>query len=162
MKAGTLNAATGMIHGSINAVGNLGSAVGASIKKAALYNDETRDTLCNGLYRGIIKTYQNHKQFVNNHIKGFCEDGFDSEKALALFENAKKISAKREELLLEAIKYSPEGKKYYHIYLLTIQTKEQMCTELDNCLKWISVNMLKSLLLSLTRQTHKEILLKQK
>lgn len=117
MKAGTLNAATGMIHGSINAVGNLGSAVGASIKKAALYNDETRDTLCNGLYRGIIKTYQNHKQFVNNHIKGFCEDGFDSEKALALFENAKKISAKREELLLEAIKYSPEEKILSYIFI---------------------------------------------
>lgn len=117
MKAGALNAATGMVHGSINAIGNIGSAVGASMKKAALYNEETKETLNTGIYNAISKTFRNHKQLVNEHIRGCYEDGFNPTKAFALFENAKKIPDKREELLLQAVKYSPEERILSYIFI---------------------------------------------
>lgn len=117
MEAGALNAASGMVHGSVNAIGNIGSAVGASMKKAALYNEDTRETLSTGIYNDICKAYRKHKELVNDHIEGYYENGFDPMKAFALFENAQKIPAKRKELLLQAIEYSPEEKILSYIFI---------------------------------------------
>lgn len=117
MEAGALNAATGMLHGSVNVVGNIGSAVGASFKKAALYNEETRETLERGLSEAIGKTYINHKQLVNAHIRDYFVDGFDPVKSAALFENAKKLPAKREELLFQAVQYCPMERVLSYIFI---------------------------------------------
>lgn len=117
VKAGTLNAATGLAHGAVNTIGNIGSAVGASIKKATLYNDDTRETLNTGIYLAIGKTFENHMQLVNSHIRGYYKSGFDPTKALALFENAKKLPAKREELLLQAVQCYPDEHILSYIFI---------------------------------------------
>lgn len=124
MEAGALNAASGLAHSSVNTIGNIGSALGASMKKSALYNEDTRDTLNTGVYLSIASTYKKHKQLINDHYHNYYEEGFNPTKALALFENAKKIPSKRKELLLQAVKQSPEENILAYIFINYPEEKE--------------------------------------
>lgn len=124
MEAGALNAASGLAHSSVNTIGNIGSALGASMKKSALYNEDTRDTLNTGVYLSIASTYRKHKQLINDHYHNYYEEGFNPTKALALFENAKKIPSKRKELLLQAVKQSPEENILAYIFINYPEEKE--------------------------------------
>lgn len=117
MQAGALNATSGLAHGAVNTIGNIGSSVGASVKKAALYNNDTKETLCTAISLTISKIYQNHMDLVNEHITGFYKAGFNPGKAQALFENAKNIPDKREELLLKAVQESPEEDILSYIFI---------------------------------------------
>lgn len=117
MKAGALNATTGLAHGAVNVIGNMGSAVGASLKKAALYNQDTKETLSTGIYLAVGRAYDNHMKLVNSYIRGYYESGFDPNKAIALFENAKKIPSKREELLFQAVQCCPEEDILSYIFV---------------------------------------------
>lgn len=117
LQAGALNATTGLAHSAVNTIGNIGSAMGASLKKSTLYNKETRETLNTGIYLAIGQAYENHMQLVNSRISGYYESGFETSRAIALFENAKKIPAKREELLFQAVQCSPEEKFLAYIFV---------------------------------------------
>lgn len=117
LQAGALNATTGIAHSAVNTIGNIGSAMGASLKKSTLYNKETQETLNTGIYLAIGQAYENHMQLVNSRISGYYESGFETSRAIALFENAKKISAKREELLFQAVQCSPEEKFLAYIFV---------------------------------------------
>lgn len=117
MKAGALNMSTGLAHSAVNTIGNIGSSLAASAKKAALYNGDTRETLGDGIYLAITKLYENHVRLVNEHIKNYYVDGFEPEKAKALFQNAKNIPEKREELLFQAVECLPEENILSYIFV---------------------------------------------
>ncbi|MDR2730550.1 MAG: zinc ribbon domain-containing protein [Treponema sp.] len=55
VQAGVINAGTGIAHGAVNMVGNAFSAIGAGIKKIALFNNSsTFDSLDKAFYRDCI------------------------------------------------------------------------------------------------------------
>ena len=117
VQAGAINATTGMAHGVVNAIGNTGTAIMASAKKAALYNKDTKETLSTGIFHSILAVYNNHKELVNCYIRNYYEKGFEPLKATALFENAKKLPEKREELLFEAVKKHPDERILSYIFI---------------------------------------------
>ncbi len=117
VKAGALNATTGLAHGAVNTLGNIGSSLGASMKKAALYNNETRETLGDGIFSAINHTYTNHIQLINSYVNGYYESGFSPMKSIALFENAQKLPEKRKELLFQAVQYYPKEEILAYIFI---------------------------------------------
>lgn len=104
VQAGAINVTTGMAHSAVNTIGNMGSSVVASSKKLSLYkNNQTKEVLATGICLSILKIYENHKELINKYCKRYFENGFDEDKAKALFENAMRISDKCESLLLESV-----------------------------------------------------------
>lgn len=116
MKAGAMNAASGMAHGLVNTIGNAGSAVAATAKKALLYGGETKDDLAYAISDSIRKTFENYKELVNEHHYNYYVDGFEPGKAVALFENAQRLPEKRTELLAQAIKENPYEPIFDYIF----------------------------------------------
>ena len=100
-EAAALNAVSGLGHSVFNAIGNAGSALSASLDKSALYkNSATQDTLLRGTLTDLCAVYFAHIDLVNDYKPGYIHSVFDEDKSSALFENAKKIPEKREELLV--------------------------------------------------------------
>ena len=106
--AGAMNAISGMGHSLVNAIGNAGSALSASSSKRALYeNSATLKVLKEGIKSDIINCFNAHMHLVNSRIDSYIVSSFDSDKADAFFQNAKKVNNKRKELLLESFKNCP-------------------------------------------------------
>ncbi len=106
--AGTMNAISGAGHSLVNAIGNIGSAMEASSAKRALYNNSsTKATLRKGIREDVLACYNAHIHLINERKGNYYVSCFDSDKAGALFENAKKVAQKRVELLLDAFKNCP-------------------------------------------------------
>ena len=117
VQAGAINATTGMAHSAVNAIGNMGSAIAASAQKVSLYNNsQMKDVLAAGICVSILNTYENHKQLINEHFNYFFEDGFDEDKAKALFENAMRFPEKREMLLVESVMNYPSENTLSYIF----------------------------------------------
>lgn len=114
IRAGTLNVMSAAGHSMVNAVGNAGTAIVSSMEKKSLYkNNKTLSILNEGLIECMKNTYLYFMDFVNNYMTengneefydGSC---FDSEKADALFQNAKKVPEKEKELLVKAFTLCP-------------------------------------------------------
>ena len=117
VQAGAINATTGMAHSAVNAIGNMGSSIAASSKKSSLYkNNQTKDVLAAGICLSILSTFENHKELINKYSKRYFEDGFDEDKAKALFENAMRISDKREMLLVDSVANYPGENTLAYIF----------------------------------------------
>lgn len=118
--AGMKNLASFTGHSLMNAVGNAGSALSASMDKNALYkNSATRDALLNGILADLFTAYSAHMDFLNERKKNYFQSIFDEDKSNALFENAKNLPEKREELLAQAFTLCPwnaELVKYIFIH----------------------------------------------
>lgn len=107
-EAGMKNIASFAGHTLVNAIGNAGSAISASMDKSALYkNSATQDTLLHGILADICSIYSAHMDFVNERKENYIRSVFDEDKSSALFENAKKLPDKRNELLLQAFTLCP-------------------------------------------------------
>ena len=106
--AGAMNAISGAGHGLVNAIGNAGSALAASSSKKALYNnDATCRLLREGIKNDILSCFNAHIHLLNERLTSYIISAFDSDKAGALFENAKKVTDKQQELLIESFKNCP-------------------------------------------------------
>ena len=106
--AGAMNAVSGAGHSIVNAFGNLGSAIEASSAKRALYNNASVKALLRESVRDdVLSCFNAHIHLVNTRKENYYINCFDSDKAGALFQNAKKVPEKREELLIESFKYCP-------------------------------------------------------
>ena len=106
--AGAMNAVSGAGHSIVNAFGNLGSAIEASSAKRALYNNASVKALLREAVRDdVLSCFNAHIHLVNTRKENYYINCFDSDKAGALFQNAKKVPEKREELLIESFKYCP-------------------------------------------------------
>lgn len=117
VQAGAINATTGMAHSAVNAIGNMGSSIAASSKKSSLYkNNQTKDVLAAGICLSILSTFENHKELINKYNKRYFEDGFDEDKAKALFENAMRITDKREMLLVDSVANYPGENTLAYIF----------------------------------------------
>ncbi|MBQ7503048.1 hypothetical protein IJT93_10155 [bacterium] len=110
--AGALNLASGIGHSMINAVGNSLSAISASISKSRLY-DDAKKKLLSGIQDDIGRIINKHTDLLNEYERDYVVYYFKSEKADALFENAKEMADKREGLLVQAVRYAP----WYHALL---------------------------------------------
>jgi hypothetical protein len=106
--AGAMNAIAGAGHGIVNAIGNASSAIAAASSKKALYsNDATCKILREGIRSDILYCFNAHMSLLNNRLSSYIVNVFDSDKASALFENAKKVEDKQQELLFESFKNCP-------------------------------------------------------
>ena len=117
--AGAMNAISGAGHSIVNAFGNLGSAIEASSAKKELYNNASVKSLLREAVRDdVLSCFNAHIHFINTRKDRYYINCFDSDKAGALFQNAKKVSEKCEELLIESFKYCPWDKDLL-VYLFT-------------------------------------------
>ena len=119
-EAGMKNLASFAGHSLWNAIGNTGSAISASMDKSSLYNNSaTQDALLNGILADLFTAYSAHMDFLNERKENYLQSIFDEDKSNALFENAKNLSEKREELLVQAFTLCPwnaELLKYIFIH----------------------------------------------
>lgn len=106
--AGTLNLASGVGHGIVNTIGNIGSSLVAAAEKSSLYKgDATLRSLSQGVQQAILYAVNSHISLVNDRKKKYYANSFNDDKADALFENAKKVPAKEQDLLIESFKTNP-------------------------------------------------------
>ena len=106
--AGMMNATTGLAHSMVNAVGNAGSALSAASSREKLYQaSETRELLQQAIWNDIYLTVCRHIDLLNRKKDHWIENSFSGDRAKALFENAKNIPGKREELLAQAFTLCP-------------------------------------------------------
>lgn len=118
MKAGAMNATTGLAHGAVNTIGNIGSSIAASVKTTALFmSNDTKETLFDGVESVVMRLYERHMYLVNEHIRGYYEWDFVWDRAEALYKNALKIPEKREQLLFEAVEQYPREDILHYIFL---------------------------------------------
>lgn len=132
VKAGALNATTGMAHSLVNTLGDAGSSIAAAAKKAGLYNSDTKDSLVMGIRNSIFEIFDNHMSLVNTYYSGYYESGFDVDRASALFENAKKYPDKRKDLLIQAVLTCPT--QWILDYIFDNYSEERMhVCNIGNC-----------------------------
>ena len=106
--AGAMNAASGIGHSVANALGNAGSAIAASSQKIKLYNsDETKNTLYSALEITINSAFGAHLNLVNSRITGYYHSVFNTDKAGALLNSAKKAPDKEKVLLVDSFSLCP-------------------------------------------------------
>lgn len=117
--AGAMNAVAGAGHSLVNAIGNMGSAMEAASAKCALYNNNsTKALLRSGICDDILACFNAHIHLVNQRKDRYYINCFDSDKAGALFENAKKVADKRNALLIESFTNCPWNEDLL-IYIFT-------------------------------------------
>lgn len=108
MKAGAMNAVTGMGHSIVNAAGNAGAAANAAVAKQNLYqNSEIKNILEEAILQELVATFGLSIQLINERKGKYIYSTFDSNKAMALFQNAKEIVDKQCELLPQAVARCP-------------------------------------------------------
>ena len=108
MKAGAMNAVTGMGHSLVNAAGNAGAAANAAVAKQNLYqNSEIKNILEEAILQELVATFGLSIQLINERKGKYIYSTFDSNKAMALFQNAKEIVDKQCELLPQAVARCP-------------------------------------------------------
>lgn len=123
--ASAMNAISGAGHSIVNAIGNAGSAAEAASAKRALYNNASvKALLRNGICNDILACYNAHIKLINAKKNRYYINCFDSDKAGALFQNAKKVPAKREELLVESFENCPWNEELL-VYLFSNYKEEQ-------------------------------------
>lgn len=106
--AGAMNAVSGAGHSLVNAIGNMGSAMEAASAKRALYNNNSAKALLRtGICDDILACFNAHIHLINERKGQYYINCFDSDKAGALFENAKKVADKRIALLVESFTNCP-------------------------------------------------------
>ena len=106
--AGAMNAISGAGHSIVNAIGNASSALEAASAKRALYNNASVKTLLrNGIRNDVLACFNAHIHLVNTKKEDYFINCYDSDKAGALFNNAKSVPEKRVELLIESFKCCP-------------------------------------------------------
>ena len=106
--AGAMNAISGAGHSIVNAIGNASSALEAASAKRALYNNASaKDLLKNGIRNDVLACFNAHIHLINTKKNGYYINCFDTDKAGALFNNAKSVPEKRVELLIESFKCCP-------------------------------------------------------
>lgn len=145
--AGVLNLASGVVHGVFNAVGNYLSSVAADKAKKQLYAaEQTLNLLCQGVKDCVESIYSLYMGFINgvlqqrgeaSHFDGSC---FSPQKAIALFDNAKSLPEKREELLVKAVQacpYNEELLKYIFLHYEderknTVSAAKHFCVDMTD------------------------------
>ncbi len=106
--AGVKNLASFTGHTLWNTVGNAGSAISASIDKNALYKDTAiQNDLLDGILTDLFTTYSAHTDLLNERREGYVHSVFDEDRSAVLFENAKKVPEKQQELLAQAFALCP-------------------------------------------------------
>lgn len=107
-EAAAMNAVTGIAHSAVNAIGNAGSAIGSASSKAAIYKDtQTRKKILDALVNDLTQTFLSCISLINDRKGTVIHFSFDAEKSKALFENAKTIPQKQEELLTQSLVCCP-------------------------------------------------------
>lgn len=124
--AGAMNAVTGAGHGLVNAVGNAGSALAAASSKRALYNNSmTLNILKEGIREDILNCFHSHMQLLNERKTCYIENVFDSNKATAFFENAKKVVEKQKELLIHSFENFPWSEDLLSFIFINYKTERK-------------------------------------
>ncbi|WP_308542401.1 hypothetical protein [uncultured Oscillibacter sp.] len=129
-EAGALNMVSGLGHSMVNAVGNAGSAAAAASSKQALFkNQGTAETLFQGIESSLRTAYQAHMELVNRRKgAGYIRSTFDFDRSAALFENAKKLPERREELLVQAVTLCPWNQKLMqYVFLEYPDERKEIC-----------------------------------
>lgn len=115
LDAGVINLTTGAIHGVRNVIGNIGSSISAAVNTRKLYeNEETCNVLLSGVISCVLTCFSEHMAVVNEaKAEDYYRNDFDTSKANALFESAKRVPEKEEELLLASFQKCPWNHAIY-------------------------------------------------
>ncbi|MDU1454499.1 MAG: lysozyme inhibitor LprI family protein [Paeniclostridium sordellii] len=92
VKAGAMNAVTGMAHGTFNMIGRIGSSIKANNQKLKVFNDSsTLETLANGVYSAVFYIHYAHTKFLEDNTD--LEFGYvsseESKQGRVVFSNIK-------------------------------------------------------------------------
>lgn len=106
--AGAMNAATGLIHGAFNAIGNVGSAISAASAKSSLYSSsKIKSSFSDAIRTDAACTFFNCVNLINSRRGASIAFQLEVGKSNALFENALSVPEMREELLLQSLQCCP-------------------------------------------------------
>ena len=117
MKAGALNAATGLGHSVVNSVGNVGSGISASVKKAAVYS-EFKTVLKKDFVAGVRKAQSGIRKAISQEtaVRFKYVTVPEADQAKAIFQNymSGKIpeDAKRQQIV-QALALNPYSRDIY-------------------------------------------------
>lgn len=92
VKAGAMNAVTGMAHGTFNMIGRIGSSIKVNNQKSKIFNDSsTLETLANGVYSAVFNIHYSYTKFLEDNTN--LEFGYvyseESKQGMIVFSNIK-------------------------------------------------------------------------
>lgn len=123
-QAGAMNLATGAIHGTFNLMAKGVTALGDSIKKAAIFSDPaTKAHLTNAVYQVVFNTHLALISALNdqrpNTITGYVsqDDIARSERLLENVANGRVPKDAAKGVLLEVLHLNPYDEAFYHLWL---------------------------------------------
>lgn len=134
--AGAFNAVSGLGHGMVNAIGNLGSSIAAAGKKRKLYENETTlASLKNALSLDILGILDAQIAFSREHLiaEYKIRSSNDWEKANTILQNIEDReldTAAFEEIVHRVFELDPYNKKLYELLLLRYGDEERSLDEI--------------------------------
>jgi len=120
-KAGMLNAGSGLMHGTVNMMGNMITSAGSAMKKAALFADSSiRPSLEDAVYKDCYNMIQTFVDALQKHGKDIqMIQEADIRKAEYLFKQLRLDSPKNNALdtMIEILALNPYNLEYF-VYML--------------------------------------------
>ena len=139
--AGMMNAASGLGHGVVNAIGNLGTSIAAAGKKRKLYeNQHTLDLLLEALSEDAGAIFRANIEFAENNVSlTYKRITIDAcEKASAIISNIRSRDISEEEfekIVKQIFDLNPYDIEFYRLLLLKYGDEKY---ELDELAKFFS------------------------
>jgi len=133
--AGALNTVSGLGHSIVNAAGNATSSIAAASQKKKLYEaPQTEQALFQGICLDLESFFQEHLTLIEKMKPDTICSYFDEDRSAALFENAKRIPEKQEELLTQAFALCPWNVDLIkYIFINFPHERKEMCSAADRC-----------------------------
>lgn len=142
--AGTFNMAAGALHGTANLIGSGIDKLNSSMLLSELYKEtKVKEMLAYAIVNEVEDIYEGFRKCINeNHRKNYFIDNFNESKATALFDNARKIRDKREELLVQSLKEDPFDNGIYKYILKAYGDEDNELQRMSDLFVPDSFNML--------------------
>lgn len=151
-KAGTLNLATGAVHGTINGIAKIGSSVVEAGKKGLLYsNKENKEILVAGIENSVFYIHEVLTELLGVKRKISVND---KKQANAIYNNLPKFNeVTREENIVKIFALDPYN---YGVYKYILKTYGDKNKELSKLTTWLDFDVIPDIVESLSEEIWKE------
>lgn len=150
-KAGTLNLATGAVHGTINGIAKIGSSVVEAGKKGLLYsNKENKEILVAGIENSVFYIHEVLTELLGVKRKISVND---KKQANAIYNNLPKFNeVTREENIVKIFALDPYN---YGVYKYILKTYGDKNKELSKLTTWLDFDVIPDIVESLSEEIWK-------
>lgn len=150
-KAGTLNLATGAVHGTINGIAKIGSSVVEAGKKGLLYsNKENKEILVAGIENSVFYIHEVLTELLGVKRKISVND---KKQANAIYNNLPKFNeVTREENIVKIFTLDPYN---YGVYKYILKTYGDKNKELSKLTTWLDFDVIPDIVESLSEEIWK-------